>query len=178
MGHALLLQEGEQRDLIASGIDGVERGEKESFQVYRRRLIEYWVDEFHRSLEDLIHNYDAPVKFTFEAMPGQGGGNFSTGGAVQTELAKTAATACQAMCHFYGVEWQTVSARTVKKVVAGNSQATKVGVRNAVLNVFPELEPRKAELTRLADESDAIAIALWASGYKGPVMKSTKRSKK
>lgn len=180
LGYALLLQEGESRDLIDSGGDGVTRGEKEPFQVYRKRLIDYWTDEFSKSLEAILEEYRPDeVKATFEAMPGQGGGGFSAGGAVQTELAKTAAAVCQAMCHFYRVEWQTVSARTVKKIVAGNSSATKVAVRNSVIRALPHLESEKKDLTGPgADRCDAIAISLWASGYKGPVMKSTKRKGK
>lgn len=180
MGYALILKEEGERTLLDSGINGVQRGSDEPFQVYRKRLIDYWTDEFSESLEAVLAEYEPhEMTFTFEAMPGQGGGGFSAGGAVQTELAKTAAAVCQSMCTFYRIEWQFVSATTIKKVVAGNSKATKVAVRNAVISAFPALEGRKKELTGTgADESDAIAIALWASGYRGKSVQAKSKKKR
>jgi Holliday junction resolvasome RuvABC endonuclease subunit len=162
-----------------SGSDGLERGAKEPFQVYRKRLIDYWADEFGRSLDVLIAEYGIDdIYVTFEALPGQGSGNFS-GGAIQGELAKTAAAVCQAMCTDRGVQWTTVSAKTVKKDVAGSGDATKVGVRNAVIKLFPQLEPRKKALTdKGADESDGIAIASWAAGYRVPRVASKRKPRK
>ena len=159
MGWACVSHTDNQYTLIASGVYGLERPEGEAFQLYRRRLIAHWCRHFPIWLEQL-----EPDQVVSEVIPAVGGGNFVA--ATQSELAKTVVTTCQVIAHFKDVPWGEWAANTVKKNLTGSGKATKVAVRNAVISVFPELEPRKKELTEVADESDAIGIALVAMGYK------------
>lgn len=181
LGFGIVSGDDGEWELHDSGVDGVEREEGEGFQPYRKRLIDHWAVEFGKALDHMIEQVGVDqIMVTFEALPGQSGSKgFSGGGAVQGELAKTAAAACQALCADRGVRWRVVGATTVKKDVTGNGKATKVGVRNAIIKVFPQLEDRKKELTgKGADESDGIAIGLWSAGYRFRAPKQPRRKQK
>lgn len=147
--------------LYTSGIKGLARGDKEKFGDFRHRLIAYWVEEFGCMLDGFERK--GLDKIVSETLPAVGGGNFIA--ATQSELAKTAITTCQVIAYQRQVEWVEMAANTIKKKLTGNHKATKVGVRNAVISVFPELLPRKKELTVYADEADAIGTALVGAGY-------------
>ena len=95
-----------------------------------------------------------------------GGGNFVA--ATQSELAKTALLVIEVTAIRMGIEVQRLAANTIKKSLTGSAKASKVKVRDVVLEVFPDLLPRKRELTIVADESDAIGTGLVALGYKRP----------
>lgn len=167
LGYAVVDRNGDSYSLIKSGIVSVPRNDDELFQAYRLRVIRHWVDrEFHWSAGRYglmsIGDLDLIVS---EILPGVGGGNFV--GSV--EVAKAAVTAMQAIhwANFQDIEWKQVGASTVKKNVVGTAKkATKVQVRNAVQEVFPELKERKWEVDLHADETDAIAVALTGLGYK------------
>lgn len=159
MGYACIEADGPSYYLAASGIKGLARGENEDFQDFRLRLIDYWCEQFPTIL-DLWR----PNLIVSETVPAVGGGNFIA--ATQSELAKTAITTCQAIAFLNSYEWKQIAANSIKKRLTGNAKATKVGVRNAVIEIFPELAPRKKELTTYADESDAIGTSLVGAGYK------------
>lgn len=171
LGYAVVDRNGDSYSLIKSGIVSVPRRDDELFQAYRLRVIRHWVDTEYRmawSDDDSFCGFlDWPELdlIVSEILPGVGGGNFV--GSV--EVAKAAMTALQAV-HWIQrqeVEWQQVGASTVKKNVVGTAKkATKVQVRNAVQEVFPELKERKWEVDLYADETDAIAVALTGLGYK------------
>lgn len=144
--------------LVVSGVFGLTREDNENFQVYKKRLLEYW---YHQSTI-LLKSVDID-EVVFEQVPAVGGGNFV---GPQSELVKMVVTVLQLRCLDYNIPYRELTARTIKSNLTGNSRATKVQVRNAVISAFPELEPRKAELTKVADESDAIGIGLVAHGYK------------
>jgi Holliday junction resolvasome RuvABC endonuclease subunit len=85
---------------------------------------------------------------------------FSSGNPSQRILGFGLMCALQALSVDQNWEWKEIAATTVKKKITGNGKATKVAIRNAVIKQFPELAERKKELTDVADEADAIAIAL------------------
>lgn len=144
-------------NLLGSGIMGVERAEGVKFNVYRMDLIQYWVREMNKFWAMGADEWYA------ERLPAVGGGNFIA--ATQSELAKTVLTVIEALAYLQGLRVIELESSHVKSRLTGNGNATKVRVRNEVIQVFPELWPRKKELTDVADESDAIGIALVGAGY-------------
>lgn len=142
--------------LIGSGIGGLERQGEEKYSDYRVRLIHHWVKEFR-----MFESFGCDLWYA-ERLPAVGGGNFIA--ATQAELAKAVLTTLEAMAYLNAIPVHEVDASHVKKRLTGKGAATKVGVRNAVIQVFPELWARKKEI--VADESDAIGIALVGAGYK------------
>lgn len=142
-------------ELKASGIMGLARDEL-TYSEYRMDLIHYWVKNF-AFFEAMGADF-----WYVERLPAVGGGNFIA--ATQAELAKAALTTLEALAYLNGIPVHELDASHVKKRLTGNGKATKVGVRNEVIQIFPELWARKKEI--LADESDAIGIALIGAGYK------------
>lgn len=142
---------------IDSGIARFPRNNK-PYQPYKLDLIRHWT-------------YLAPAQFiqyrpdaiACETMPAVGFGN-----AVQAELAKAAITTVIAMAMERDIPVYQLAAVTVKKQIGGNQRATKVQVRNGVIKLIPELEPRKFEWTeskKTMDEPDALAVGLTQLGY-------------
>ena len=163
LGWALVERKGDTYNLLESGIKGLDRDADEPFSDYRRRLIKYWSLEWSRLLYRLNNTYGPVHNIASERLPAVGGGNFIA--ATQSELAKVVITVCQTLAEIsLVIIWNEWAANTVKKNLTGNAKATKVNIRNAVIEVFPELKPRKKEI--LADETDAIGIGLVALGYK------------
>lgn len=158
MGWSVLEGDGETAPIyIASGIVKFPRG-KHSFQPYKLKLIEHWT-------------YMAPYQFNLygpdficcETVPAVGFGN-----AVQAELAKAAIITVIAMAYERSIPVYQIAAVTVKKNVGGNQRATKVKVRDGVIRLLPELEPRRMEwqdAKKTMDESDALGIGLAKLGY-------------
>jgi Holliday junction resolvasome RuvABC endonuclease subunit len=146
---------------VASGVYGLDRREdpeQEDWQVYRLRLVEH----FTVKSEALIMDY-LPVTVVTEIVPAVGGGNFIA--ATQSELAKTGATIFQSAGFASGLRVRQLGANTIKKRVTGNHKATKVQVRNKVIEYFPELEKFKSDWQAGRgkagfDRPDAIATAL------------------
>lgn len=167
LGWACIDADGDDYVLAGSGIMGLERYEKEPFAHYRMKLIHYWVKEFAKL--DVMN----ASEWYIERLPAVGGGNFIA--ATQSELAKTALTVIEALAHLHDRRVIELESSHIKSRLTGNGNATKVRVRNEVIQVFPELWPRKKELTDVADESDAIGIALVGAGYKHvPALKVVK----
>lgn len=141
---------------VDSGIWSCLREDGEPYQAYRLRLIEeasLWM----RSCL-ILHEPDALVS---EIVPVKG---FNDMG--QSILAMTAVTAMQSICIDMGVPINQIGATTVKKEIGGTAKASKVGVRNGVWEILPELVSKRAEWKGVYDESDAIAIGLAYSGFK------------
>ena len=146
LGWALLNTE--PLTLIASGIQEVPKGDDEKHGDYLDRLICHWTEEAHVWLleerPDLIVTERLPVILSN----------------VQATSARIALTVIRSVAYRDGYPMVEIAANTIKKDLTGNGKATKVAVRNAVIATFPELEPRKRELTNPADESDAIGIGI------------------
>ena len=169
LGWAIVEREGTKFNLLDSGITGLVRNQDEPFSDYRRRLIRFWLEEWPKL------RWKMPIQsVASERLPAVGGGNFIA--ATQSELAKVVISVCQAQVwsetDTLEFTWNELAANTVKKNLTGNAKATKVNIRNAVMEVFPELKPRKKEI--LADETDAIGIGLVALGYKNDGIQRSK----
>lgn len=181
MGWAVLSRDGKRfKDSIAhmgSGYFGVARepnkssGKKTDFQPYRLSLLDFWIE----NAPDLIRRYK-PTEIVSEIIPAVGGDNFVV--ATQSHLALCAITTVQVIAKQHGIPVRQVGATSVKKAIGGNSEATKVQVRDGVFKILPELEDRKKEWTKIFDVSDALAIGLTHWGYKNPKTESRKQKKK
>lgn len=136
-----------------SGVAGVVRG-TETYHRYRLQLIEYfwhWAD-----LMIDAHNPDVVVS---ELLPVKGFRDMS-----QALLAGTAITTVQATVISRVVVAQ-VAVQTIKVAIGQNVRASKVKVREGVIQQLPELEPRRKSWTKEFDEPDAIAVGLTYLGY-------------
>lgn len=167
-GWAFVERNDDEYVLMTSGVTGLEKLPSEKFGVYRTRLTKFWVEEIERLCEMVVpeddwqnHHLWLPSKIVMEIIPTIGGADAS-----QRRLGQAVATTVEAIVHTqYGIPVEQIAATTVKKRLTGSGRATKVSVRNKVLEIFPELVPRKKELTKTSDESDAVAIALVGAGY-------------
>jgi Holliday junction resolvasome RuvABC endonuclease subunit len=142
---------------IDSGIARFPRNNK-PYQTYKLELIRNWT-----YLGPSQFSTYKPDAIVCETMPAVGFGN-----AVQAELAKAAITTVIAMAMEREIPVYQLAAVTVKKQIGGKQNATKVQVRNGVIKLLPELEPRKFEWTdskKTMDEPDAIAVGLTQLGY-------------
>lgn len=163
LGYALIVK-GKEPKRVASGILGLERKEDETYQEYKTRLIEWWIIKFKSMLVNL-----EPDEVWTEIVPAVGGGNFVV--AAQSHLAATVATVIQTLCIEDNRPYHQVAANTVKKSIAGSGKATKVQVRNGVFAQIPSFArlhqaARKEGETMHSDETDALAIALYANARK------------
>ena len=133
---------------VHSEIFGVERNET-PYQEYRISLmVAYSVKAIA-----LVERYK-PDTIVAETLPAVGMGG------IQHQLAATATTAFLASLINKGYAIDQIAASTVKKTVAGSGTATKVGVRNGVIKVFPSLDLKLRGNKTKSDEADAIAVAL------------------
>jgi len=141
-----------------SGIKGVEKLEGETYQDHRIRIIEFWAhtaNEFVKIFQpDIIVN---------EIVPPTGG---NIGNLIHRQKAMTAITAVQVVAIQSGIEIKQIAASTVKKHIGGTGKATKVAVRNGVIELIPSTERFKPEWKTVFDHSDAFAVGLTALGYK------------
>jgi Holliday junction resolvasome RuvABC endonuclease subunit len=147
MGFALL-ETGPQ--YLESGIVSLKKETDETYQQYRLRLITFWAKKASSMLRamkpDIVVSEIVPVK------------GFSDPS--QAYLAGSAISAVQTITALRKVPNVVVSASSVKASIAQH-KATKVQVRNAVIDVLPELEHRRKDWTKVFDECDAIAIGLY-----------------
>lgn len=60
----------------------------------------------------------------------------------RSELVVAAITSAKVIAHQWGIPWHNMGANTIKKLIAGDGNATKAGVRNAVIDFFPILGER------------------------------------
>lgn len=138
---------------IASGYLGLDA--TGNYQEHRLHLIEYWVQEGGRLLD--VYR---PRTVVSEIVPPAGGNIASI---INRQLALTVVTTVQALSYDWGCIVAQMAANTVKKQIGGGGKASKVKVRNGVLLMLPELEPRRPEWTgkeAVWDEVDALAVGL------------------
>lgn len=158
MGFSVLEGDGETAPVyIASGIIRYPKGKLE-FQKYKLKLIEFWTFTGPAML-----NQHRPDGVCAEIMPAVGFNN-----AVQAELAKAAIVTMMAMAIERSYPVYQIAAVTVKKQIGGNSKASKVKVRDGVIQLLPELESRRyewQESKKTMDEPDALGIGLAKLGY-------------
>lgn len=138
-----------QPSYVSSGVMGVDRGDDETYVLFKNRLVSFFVKEFTTLLEE----YE-PDLVVFEWLPLVNvGGNLG-----QRVLAFAAATTAQVLLVQKNIEYKEIAATSIKATICGTKRASKTQIRNAVLKIFPQLEPRKKEI--VADETDAIAVAI------------------
>lgn len=138
---------------VASGILGLTASS--NYQEHRLRLIEYWVVKGEGLLAKWL-----PDAVVSEIVPPAGGNIASI---INRQLALTVVTTVQALAYDQLCDVVQIGANTVKKRIGGGGKATKVKVRNGVLSMLPELEPRRPEWTgknAVWDEVDALAVGL------------------
>ncbi len=145
---------------IASGLFGLDRkGEGkniEAYQEYKLRLVEH----FSIKVDGILYKY-RPVAMVNEVQPAVGGGSYIA--ATQAELAKTSMVVFQSAFYRDGLTVTQYGSNTIKKTLTGDQKASKVKVRDAVIEIFPELAHRKSAWqvsNEGMDEPDAIATAL------------------
>ena len=81
-------------------------------------------------------------------------------GSPQMPLVFSILAVCKIIAFQKDIEWEDISARTVKKIVAGDASASKSYIRRLVLDEYPEIK-NKRKLTEIPlDETDAIAIGM------------------
>lgn len=149
MGWAVINKEKGETHLVDSGIIGIDRKSNESYQKYKLKVIEY----YNVKAKELLA-WHRPDVLIAEIVPIQGFHN-----AAQSLLAATAATVFMSVAVNFNIEIKQVAAISVKKKITGNRSATKVAIRNKVIELYPKLNARKAEFKTIFDETDAIAIA-------------------
>ena len=157
----------ESYQVNASGVLGLERGEDEKYQQYRRRLIEHWVE----LTPSLLAEY-SPDEVVMETLPAMGSGNFIEAG--QSELCKAVGITIIVMSRLRGYTVREIAATSWQTKLCGPKPKTKkkrskVDIRNGVTRVLPDfLEGRKWLEDVFADEVDAVGIGLVALGYGRP----------
>lgn len=155
MGYAVILGNGKSAPIYTdSGVEQCIRQPGEAYQVYRSRLIVHWAQKAY----EMIQIYD-PYLIAYETLPVKGFRDMS-----QAILASAAITTIHAIAATEIIPVQTYAASSVKTRIAGSNRATKVGVRKGVQHFLPGLD--KPGWPQHPDESDAVAIALTALGYK------------
>jgi hypothetical protein len=163
MGYALL-ETGPKEvmsgmDLMpGSGIKGVEKQEDETYQAHRLRIIAYWA----HTTNDFIKEFKPDI-IASEIVPPTGG---NVGNVIHRQKAMAAITAVQVVAIQSGIEIKQIAASTIKKNIGGSGKATKVAVRNGVIQLLPSVERFKPEWKKVFDHSDAFAVGLTALGYK------------
>lgn len=147
---------------IDSGVISTPRNGMD-FQIYRLLVIQRIFDR----IGAILHVY-RPEEVVNETVPAVGGGNFVA--ATLSYLANTSATVVQTLGYQYDKRVSQISARTVQSHIAitkrKTKHVTKQQVRNGVLALLPELEPRKSDWLDIFEEPDAIAITLSKLGFR------------
>jgi len=163
MGYALLetgpkeVFSGDE-SFLTSGIKGVLKNDGETYQDHKLRIIEYWA----HTANDLIKLFKPDI-IANEIVPPTGG---NIGNLIHRQKAMTAITAVQVVAIQSGIEIKQIAASTVKKNIGGSGKATKVAVRNGVIELLPSTERFKPEWKKVFDHCDAFAVGLTALGYK------------
>lgn len=156
MGFAVVRGNGtDPPEYVCSGVFGLEKRD-ETYHDYRIKLIRHFEDWAGEIL--LISHPDVVVN---ETLPVKGFNDMS-----QALLAATALTTVQTIAIARGYIVGQVSSQRVKSAMASTPRATKVKVRNGVIDLLPELKATKlSKWTKEFDEPDAIAVGLTYLGY-------------
>lgn len=142
--------------LIWADSIGQEAEVGEKYGEHRRRLVGDWTN----FLAGLFDEW-TPSLVVCETVPITGAANASG----QRLKALMVVVVAQVLCVQRGIVFTEVGANTVKKCLTGNGLATKPKIREAVIDVFPELAERRKEMIQEPDISDAVAVALTGAGY-------------
>lgn len=139
------------------GVFGLPREDADNNKIpyheYRLLLIEMWLAKS----TELLDSYKPDI-IVSEIVPVVSSSNFVV--ATQSQLAATAVTVLQAVGLQRGCKVHQMGATTIKKKIGGHQKATKVGVRNGVIRLMPEMAQYKKGWTKVFEEPDALAIGL------------------
>jgi Holliday junction resolvasome RuvABC endonuclease subunit len=168
LGWALLEKGIKKPVYLQSGLVEFPRGDT-PFQEYRIHLVEAYVQALTQSGSILNDAFISVSEIVNETLPPVG---FNNG--VQAYLVNVALTTVQTLGALLEIPIYQIGARTVQSRIAitgskKTKKVSKVQVRNGVLALLPELEPRKSDWTGTNakyDECDAIAIGLAHLGFR------------
>lgn len=164
LGWGILEREGNKPVYIDSGLVSFpQTGFAGTFQEYRLALIAFYVDHLTRPGSVFDDSFLPITKVVTEVLPPVGFGN-----GVQAYLVNVALTVVQTIATLAGLPVDQISARTVQsKIAVGRKgkKVSKVQVRNGVIQLLPELAPRKKEWTKVFDEPDSLAVGLTYLGF-------------
>ena len=150
--------------ILGSNIVSLPKLDDETYQEHRLRIIKHWSDQ-----AQLLITYFKPDFIANEIVPPTGG---TGGNIVHRQKAMAAITTVQVVAIQNHINIQQFAASTVKKAIGGKGTATKVAVRNGVIELLPSTERFKDQWKKVFDQSDAFAVGLTALGYK--IEKGTK----
>lgn len=142
---------------VGSGIFGISRAKDESWQDYKLKLTKFHVEQAIY----LMRTYEPDVVVN-EIIPAIGGHNFKA--ATQEQLAQAAISGVHAVAYILEIPVYQIAANTIKKQIGGAGGATKVKVRNGVMELL-SLQHRKKEWVKVFDEPDGLAAGLAWAGY-------------
>jgi Holliday junction resolvasome RuvABC endonuclease subunit len=168
LGWGILEREGNKPVYIDSGLVSFPQSAfPGTFQEYRLGLIDYYVDHLIRPGSIFDDSFLPITDVVTEILPPVGFGN-----GVQAYLVNVALTVVQTIATLAGLPVHQISASTVhSKIAVGRKgrKVTKVQVRNGVIQLLPELAPRKREWVKIFDEPDSLAVGLTYLGFKNGV---------
>jgi Holliday junction resolvasome RuvABC endonuclease subunit len=128
LGFGLVKAEDDNLELLSFGVIEHPRLGAAKFNAHLNAGIEQITDTFpkvvHSARPDVIYGETVPA--------GKLGSNDS--------LVIAAITTCKVIAHQFGIEWRDIAANTVKKELVGDGRATKAVVRNAILDLFPQVD--------------------------------------
>ena len=145
-------------NVLGSGIVSLVKLDDETYQDHRLRIIEHWAEQ-----AQILITYFKPDFIANEIVPPTGG---TGGNIVHRQKALAAITAVQVVAIQNQINIQQYAASTVKKAIGGQGKATKVAVRNGVIQLLPSTERFKEQWKKVFDHSDAFAVGLTSLGYK------------
>lgn len=126
----------DQLSLINYGLIAHPRDSADSYNKFLNAGIYQIVDWFPKTIDlvrpDFIYSELVP--------PGRLGMN--------SELVVAAITTCKVIAYQFGIDWYDIAANTVKKSITTDATASKAVVRNAVIQVFPELDEEHKKLKK------------------------------
>lgn len=138
--------------------------------IYHPRIEEKFNDHLDAGINQLavdfpkyLHLYQPAIIISEYVPAGKLGSNDS--------LVTAAITTCKVIAFQFGIDWYSIAASTVKKGLTGDHKASKAKVRNAIIDVFPEMGESHAQEKKEQKQSglkmtglpqdifDAVAIA-------------------
>lgn len=166
-----LLERGDKPIYLDSGIISLPRGSK-VYQAYRLEIISFYVENLWRLIDDPYIPIDVVVN---ETVPAAG-----TFNGTQMYLVNAVVAAIQALTMERGIKVDQIGATSVQSRIAVGKKGrktSKVQVRNGVIELLPELLPRKSEWVKVFEEPDALAVGLAYMEYSNNGSKGKSRAK-
>lgn len=156
LGWAIVEKSNNQINYVDSGIVKFSKPEKQTFQNYKIQVIKEYTQAIAQAgsiLDQSVFPVDLIVN---EIVPAVG----SFGG-VQMYIVNAVMSVIQSAAIAREIPVEQVAATSVRScLMPGKKKATKVQIRNKVIEIFPELKERKADWKKEFDEPDAIAIGV------------------